>query len=333
MIPTDYAGKYLKYSEAKRYSFSEKYTPSITLPSPSETLCDFSFYQAGLDWARYRQNFRAAVLKVSQGSWKDPEFDEHYASARENGVALGGYIFFDGRYSPSEQAKTFISAMQGKTLDMEVYIDWERVYNGAFEGLRYVVTLMKMIEQAGYKVGIYTGYYFFIEHALEKDLFPYLTERPLWIAWYASAAVVKIPPPWTSWKLWQSGTPVLNYATKENDFNHYNGSPSQFEAEYLGATMYVEGLVNATAGLNIRSGPSATSSILGKLPYQTTVYGFLESGWIKGTFNGISGYINAQYVTYHEVPQKDETKVQLSIDDSGAVTAVDVDGVAWQPSP
>lgn len=333
MIPTDYAGKYLQYTEAKRYSFSENYTPYIALPPVTETFCDFSFYQAGMNWVEYRKHFRAAILKVSQGSWEDPEFETHYSLARENNIALGGYLFYDGRYSPSEQARVAIAALNGKNLELGLFIDWERVYNGAYEGLRYVVTLMKMLEQAGLKVGIYTGYYFFIEHGIEKDLYPYLAEKPLWLAWYASPAAVKVPLPWSDWKFWQSGTPVLNYGTKEVDFNYYNGSPEQFSLEFTGATMYVEGVVNATAGLNIRQSPSLTAAIVGKLAYNDPVYGFLENGWIKGIFNGVSGYISAQYVTYHEVLPHDETKVTLTMDNSGAVKAVDVDGVAWQPSP
>lgn len=329
-----YAGRYLALYEGSRYTWADKYTPKIVLPVPTETLADLSFYQAGTNWAVYKQNARACILRIGQGGWKDPAFEDHYRLARENNVALGGYYFYDGRFSPTEQARVIVEAVQNKNLELELFVDWERSYNGEFEGLRYVVTLMKMLDSAGLNVkgiGLYTGYYYFIENSsLDREYFPYLATKPLWLAWYAQPATVRIPPPWTEWAYWQSGTPVLNWGqpTREIDFNHYNGTPAQFQERYLGATMFVQGTVTATA-LNVRQSPSLSASILGQITNGTPVYGFLENGWIRGTFNGLSGYISAQYVNYVPVEQLD-TEIVLSYDDGHNVTGVRVDGITWQ---
>jgi GH25 family lysozyme M1 (1,4-beta-N-acetylmuramidase) len=332
----DYAGRYLTLYEGSRYTWSEKYSHKLSLPVPTETLADLSFYQQGTDWSIYKQNARAAILRLGQGGWKDPAFEQHYQEARENNVALGGYYFFDGRFSPTEQARVAITAMQEKNLELELFVDWERSYSGPYEGLPYVVTLMRMLESAGLNVkgvGLYTGYYWFTENTiLDRLHYPYLAEKPLWIAWYAATAMVRIPSPWTDWKYWQSGTPVLNWGqpTREIDFNHYNGTPAQFQERYLGATMFVEGTVTtAGANLNVRQSANLTAPIVGTIPNGTSIYGFLENGWIRGTFNGINGYISAQYVSYVPVEARQDTEIVLTYDESHNVELVKVDGVEW----
>lgn len=294
----DYAGKYLRYTET--YKLPERWF--IAIPPVTEELADVSFYQEEMDWDKYPA--RAVIIRIGQGVWIDPRFNENYFGALARKKVIGGYWFYDGRYSPTEQARKIAEAMFSKEFKLELFIDWERSYGGAYEGLRYVVTLMKMLEGMGLKVagiGIYTGYYFFMENTLrDQDLYAYLSNKPLWLAWYAAPQVVKLPTPWveTGWTYWQWGTPVVDWGqkTKELDMNHYNGTPAEFAAKYLGVTMpavYVAG--KTTANLNVRELPSTSSRILTTLPLGTAVAGYLENGWISGTFNGFTGYILAQW--------------------------------------
>lgn len=74
-------------------------------------------------------------------------------------------------------------------------------------------------------------------------------------------------------------------------------------------------IVKANGGLNIRSKPDKTGSVLGKIPKYEIVYGSLVAGsieprdeisksWYKITYKAKSGYINGAFIDYiaHESP-------------------------------
>ena len=248
-----YAGKFLKKYEWERYTLAEKslvfadrwkIKRTITVPADAEQFGDVSFWQAGINWDIYATKARVAIIRIGQGAWKDSQFDFYYSEARRVGVALGGYWFYDDRSSPEQQASIIIASMQGKHFEKEIYVDWEVVYNGPYQGLKNVVKLMKLLEAGGlqvYGIGMYTGYYFFIEHsswAMNAAEYNYLQYKALWLAWYAASTVVKVPPPWTesTWTDWQWGTPVWDWGqpTAEIDMNRSRYTTAEFENRYLG---------------------------------------------------------------------------------------------------
>lgn len=253
MMPA-YAGQYLYKYERKRYTFRERFAwlfdlldrrERIILPAEPEHFGDVSFYQAGMNWDTYALHARAAIIRIGQNTWPDTSFVTFYNQARERDIALGGYWFFDGRASPDQQLAVIKQQMSGRSFEMELFVDWEVSYGGAYEGLPRVVELMQKIEAAGIKcksVGMYTGYYWFLEHSsatVNAAQYTYLKQKPLWLAWYSSASVVKVPPPWTDWIYWQYGTPPLKWGqpTVEIDANYFNGSKAKFEEKYLGGTV------------------------------------------------------------------------------------------------
>lgn len=262
---------------------------AIIVPSDAEELADVSFYQEGMDWSKYPH--RAVILRVGQNVWKDTSFELFYEQARARGIAIGGYFFFDGRASPAQQANVIVSAMQGKRFDLELYIDWEKNYGGQYEGLPRVVELMQRVEAAGVAckaVGMYTGYYWFTGNSnavTHAEQYKYLQSRPLWLAWYASSSVVKIPPPWTDYTLWQWGTPAISWGqpTAEIDANKSRYNRVEFADRYLSGgnnmTETHEGLVKTD--LNVRAGPGV--SYAQKLPpggylrVGDRVYGVLDA--------------------------------------------------------
>lgn len=273
-----YAGKYLKEYEWERYTMAERLfrfldpVPTIIVDSNAEQFGDVSFYQEGMNWDLYATKARAAIIRIGQGGWKDIAFETFYSEARRVGVALGGYWFYDDRYSPEQQAAIIIGAMQGKHFEKELYIDWEVVYNGPYQGLKNVVKLMKLVEAAGlqvFGVGMYTGYYFFIEHTTMGENaaeYLYLSTRALWLAWYAAASLVKTPYPWTesTWIDWQWGTPAWDWGqpTAEIDMSKSRYVTTEFDNRYLGGLtppnggdMNITHIGTVLVDLNIRSGP------------------------------------------------------------------------------
>jgi GH25 family lysozyme M1 (1,4-beta-N-acetylmuramidase) len=238
----DTLGKYLRDYERERYTLFDRIgrifaLQSIILPPEPEQFADVSFWQAGMDWDKYPH--RAAILRIGQNIWKDSSFETFYAACKQRGIAVGGYVFFDDRVTPQQQASMVSNAMLGKAMEMEIFVDVERSYGGAYGGFANIRKLIELLEAAGIRckgLGIYTGYYYWKSlGALSASDSAFFAARPLWIAWYAAPSVVKVPPPWSDWRHWQYGTPVVQWGqpTAEIDANYYNGSRKAFESYYL----------------------------------------------------------------------------------------------------
>jgi hypothetical protein len=281
-----YLGQYLRVYEKMRYTPVERTAvPSIIVPPTAEEFGDASFWQAGMDWNEYATHARAVILRIGQNVWKDIEFETNYAAAHRVGLLVGGYFFYDGRATPQQQANVIIAAMSGKYFEMELFIDYEHNYGGQNEGLPNVVKLMQLIEAAGVKckaVGLYTGYYFFVESSnatTNAAQYTYLKQRPLWLAWYAAASIVKVPAPWANWTHWQYGTPVVSWGqpTAELDMNRHNGTRDQFASRYMGVILppppWEEGTTMKIATLNQSLNYRNGFGTLG-----TTVLGTLKAG-------------------------------------------------------
>lgn len=359
-----YAGQNLLKYETKRYG--KEYISRIMIPLTAEEFSDFSFYQKGLVWSKYP--YRGAIIRIGQNVWEDPSFSTFYSEARALGKILGGYWFYDDRASPEAQASVLIQAMRDKRFEMEIFIDYERKYGGAYWGLKNVKRMIELIETAGVKckaIGVYTGYYFWTENtAFDKSYYPFFESRPLWIAWYADASLVKIPAPWTDWTHWQYGTPAVDWAsTIEIDMNKHNGSldkyfqigePPMQENKY----MIVDALVSS---LNVRSSPEhlGTANDLGDFNLRAgdiihAVENVITAGVLYHRFDALyRGGVRTPLVTSPTgqhwsaeapsvtsttkwlkdtvfIPAEKNIQIKLSFDDSDNLMSVNVDGSEWR---
>ena len=228
---------------------------------------DVSFYQEEIQYKIMCLQTKAIIIRAGQNLWVDDQFERNYLEAKKCGMKVGVYWFYDGRISPSDQARLLVTILLGKKLELEVYIDWERNYGGGHEGLKNVVAMMELVENAGLDikgVGLYTGYYFFRGNSnpvTNASQYEYLKRHPLWLAWYTlNPADVLIPAPWSKLTLWQWGTPVWDWgqATKEIDMNWFNGTKQEFESAYGETTGeppmtdYVKLESNTSVGRTIR---------------------------------------------------------------------------------
>lgn len=316
----------------------------IIVPQDAETFADISFYQAGMDWGKYPH--RAVILRIGQNLWKDTSFDSHYAAARAKGLAIGGYWFYDDRVSPDAQAATLLAAMNGKRFEMELFVDFERNFGGAYFGLRHIKRFVELIEPAVQckAVGIYTGYYWWLANtANETALYPFFAARPLWLAWYSDASIVRVPSPWTTWTHWQYGTPAVQWGqqTVEIDANRHNGTRADFEARYLGGAKppaqggaMKEGTLDTSkaSSLKIRTGPGTTYPQIGGILPGDTVYGELDTAtnwlhiqWIVragGVREDIDGWCSAAYLILKDyvIPDAGEIVVNATLRADGTVS-------------
>lgn len=63
------------------------------------------------------------------------------------------------------------------------------------------------------------------------------------------------------------------------------------------STEVKQAVVNSSGGLNVRSSPSSSESIVGQLPSGTQVdYVERQDGWAQVTFNGTTGFIHTDYL-------------------------------------
>lgn len=240
-VSQGFAGKYL---EKERPTIWQKISRSVSsqiIITQDVQFADVSFYQGVIDWDKYKTQTDAVIIRAGQRYWPDTQFTLNWSEAKRVGLKRGAYWFYDDRESPGNQAKYFVQQIGTDYPEMELFIDYELVYGGAYQGLGEVVSMMQEVERLlpNVKVGIYTGYYFFNDH-VESKYFDYLKSHPLWLAWYTSnPAYVQIPAPWTKVTHWQWGTPVWGtdwgVDSLEIDMNWYNGTLAEFNQNYGGA--------------------------------------------------------------------------------------------------
>ncbi len=123
---------------------------------------DVCKYQGVIDWAKvFRAGKRFAVLKAThKDNCKEIALDRNYAGCRENGVAVAvyRYVYATSIKKAQDEAYGIIRALEGKTLDGEIWLDMEdesisRIGKAALTTI--IDTETTILKDAGYKVGIY----------------------------------------------------------------------------------------------------------------------------------------------------------------------------------
>jgi len=221
---------------------------------------DVSKYQGDIDFDVMKTKTDYIIFKASQGAYHDPYILRNISESKRVGLPFGLYHFYDDRVSPAVQAETFAAMAKDA---VELWCDWENTYEGKHRTLRDVVAFMERVEElTGKQVGMYTGFYWFVDNTSPiNDLgrYRFLEERPLWLAWYTddhtakNIEQVRIPKPWIEMDIWQYGTPAIGYSmgakSIEIDMNVRLGNPptppsvgSTLEADFggLGRARYNE---------------------------------------------------------------------------------------------
>lgn len=219
------------------YAFTPEHTAVVV---QQKQIPDLSFYQGLVNWDKMREKTDAVIIRAGQKDWVDTRWGVNGAGAKARGMLRGAYWFYDDRLDPGRQADKFIELLRADPPEMEVWCDWETSYGGAFGSLKNVVAFMERVEAAGFKIGMYTGYYWFVAHSnaiANASQYAWLKTRPLWLAWYTTnSALVLIPAPWSELFLWQFGTPAVGYAygceTTELDMNYINMTDLMFNLRY-----------------------------------------------------------------------------------------------------
>ncbi len=189
---------------------------------------DVSRYQRQVDWARVKKmrvggvNISFAFIKATEGSWqKDPQFDENWAEAREQGIVRGAYHFFRPNISPKDQATVFIRTVKLRSGDLPPVVDVEEP-NGMTKAQvqRYTKEFLNILEKH-YKIRpiLYTNRDFYKIYFGENEDFK---DYRFWIAHYYVNDLHM--PDDEDWNFWQhSDRGNVNGINEPVDFNVFNG--------------------------------------------------------------------------------------------------------------
>ena len=153
-------------------------------------------------------------MKATQGTtFVDPAYQRHLVAAREAGLPVGPYHFYDYRVGGRAQADHFIdtvaagAGMRGSlplVVDIECFAlfgaadqDYVRVELRAFVG--------RVFERTGRLPMVYTSWYMW-RAVTGSD--PSFGGLPLWVACWRCPKPA-LPSGWTDWDFWQVGSIVL----------------------------------------------------------------------------------------------------------------------------
>ena len=159
---------------------------------------DVSDLQGEIDWEAVRQDgVEFAILRIGYrgytkgGLFVDDRFAANYVSARKAGLRVGVYFYSQAitQEEAVEEARYVLELLDGVTLELPVYFDWESNpnfserrttgYAGDAVG-QWALAFCREIERGGYAAGVYFNqrYGYSIMH-LEN-----LTDYSFWIAEY-----------------------------------------------------------------------------------------------------------------------------------------------------
>ena len=187
---------------------------SVPSPTPERSLgVDASVWNGSVTWSRVRAaGVRFAYVKATQGTGiTDARYARNIARARAQGLAVGSYHFFDYRHPGREQADRFVAEMArrgGLADSLPPAVDVECFDRFGAADQAYVRTELRafadrVLELTGHPVMVYTGRWSWREATGDAATFG---DLPLWIACWSCPSGPSMPPGWTDWLFWQTGS-------------------------------------------------------------------------------------------------------------------------------
>ena len=177
-------------------AFSTAQDGSVTYPGALQGI-DVSSHQGEIDWQRVKAaGIDFAILQIGYRGYsagklnKDSRFETNLAEARAAGVRVGVYFYSQAcsEEEALEEADFVLQELDGRSLDLPVFYDWEEVTDGRTVGMAtsavgdYALAFCRRITAGGEKAGVYFNqkYGYDIMH-LEA-----LTDYMFWLAEYRS---------------------------------------------------------------------------------------------------------------------------------------------------
>ena len=123
---------------------------------------DVSKHNGNINWsiAKFR-GVDFAVLRC-YSLQKDEYFDQNYAGAIGNGIAVGAYVYMyaENEAEARQEAQGVLNALGGRSLNLPLYLDveYKKILSYGKKALTDLMLIeLEMFRAAGYRPGIYTS--------------------------------------------------------------------------------------------------------------------------------------------------------------------------------
>ncbi|WP_419909046.1 glycoside hydrolase family 25 protein [Hoeflea sp.] len=173
-------------------------------PDEPVTGIDVSRYQGTVDWKQVQgSGVRFAAIKATEGA-ADYPYSDYYTQnaelARQAGLAVGGYHFFNPNADGKTQANYFLQVVQPKPGDLLPMLDLEQT--GSASGAQIADGAQAWLETVraatGRKPLLYTTAGFWSQIGSPAGFDNY----PLWVAEYG-VNQPHLPQGWSNYTIWQ----------------------------------------------------------------------------------------------------------------------------------
>lgn len=202
--------------------------PSIQIQT-AVRLADVSYYQEEIAFPIMRAaGIAGTIIRAGQRNWVDIRFKENWRKAKEAGLPRGSYWLFDSREDPRKQAALWASLVRDEPGELVHVADLEENYGGPYgtkaHFKEFLLEFQRLTGLPDDRVAIYTGHFWWMER-VGND--PFFARYALWLAWYASMSVVRVPAPWDEsdllfWQYTSSGNgTAYGVSSLEIDLNYY----------------------------------------------------------------------------------------------------------------
>jgi GH25 family lysozyme M1 (1,4-beta-N-acetylmuramidase) len=231
--------------------------------SPYLTGIDVSHHNGDIDFGKIRSaGYRFVFLKASQDNdFIDPMFATNLAAARAEGLATGGYHFFDYTLDGREQADHFLDRLESigamddalpPVIDVEC---WPPIGSSihAVSAARLRDLVERIYERTGRLPIIYTSARMWEEVVGEPTGFE---DLPLWAACWGCQSPPTIPAGWADWTFWQTGVDRVR-GVGSLDGNYFQGDAADLAALRLRP-------VSLEGGASVTSRPEVSVDLGGR---------------------------------------------------------------------
>jgi len=187
---------------------------------------DVSKYQGKIDFEKVKAaGIRYVFVRATEGiTYQDAFFKQNLEEAREAGLVIGAYHFYETDDDPVSQLKNFTNVVALQAGDLPPVVDIEKLHdNDQLDLTKNIQIYLDGLERH-YKTKpiIYSGKNFANKYITT------FSDYPLWLAEYQSLYPT-LPQGWDKWTFWQySQTGKVDGVIGDVDVNRYNGEESSF---------------------------------------------------------------------------------------------------------
>lgn len=156
---------------------------------------DVAKWQGTIDWKKVKEDeVQFAILKViDKSSSTESSFERNYMGATEQKLLVGVYNYSYATTVAKAQAdaQATLAVLKRRKLQCKIWLDVEDKCQQKLEKklIDIILAYQKVIENAGYEFGVYTGLSFYNSYIKPYNA---MINCPFWIARYPSSKKIKL---------------------------------------------------------------------------------------------------------------------------------------------